>query len=52
MEFYNDFDATPTTSRVAAQMQAAKEARRRRWAGDGSSAGSSECGSSNMAKKY
>lgn len=54
VEFYNDFDAAPSTSRVAAQMQAAKEARRRRWAGDGSSAASSECGGNNSshAKKY
>ncbi|KAL9881696.1 uncharacterized protein ACN427_011811 [Glossina fuscipes fuscipes] len=47
VEMYASFEATPSTSRIAAQMQAAKDARRRRWAGDGASAGnSSDAGSS------
>ena len=40
-EVYGGFDAIPSTSKTAATMQAAKEARRRRWAGDGGFASSS-----------
>ncbi|XP_026845984.1 uncharacterized protein LOC6602595 isoform X6 [Drosophila persimilis] len=44
VELYASFDMGPSTSRVAAQMQAAKEARRKRWATDGASGSSGDGG--------
>ncbi|ALC48515.1 CG42629, partial [Drosophila busckii] len=55
VELYASFDSAPSTSRVAAQMQAAKEARRKRWQGDGasgSSDGGCASGSSGSGRRY
>ncbi|XP_032309445.1 uncharacterized protein LOC6504085 isoform X6 [Drosophila ananassae] len=53
VELYASFDTAPSTSRVAAQMQAAKEARRKRWAADGASGSSGDgCGSSGSGRRY
>ncbi|XP_023162069.1 AT-rich binding protein-like [Drosophila hydei] len=55
VELYASFDMAPSTSRVAAQMQAAKEARRKRWAADGasgSSDGGCASGSSGSGRRY
>ncbi|XP_044250444.1 uncharacterized protein rsh isoform X4 [Drosophila takahashii] len=56
VELYASFDNAPSTSRVAAQMQAAKEARRKRWAADGASGSSGDggcaSGSSGSGRRY
>ncbi|XP_017090626.1 uncharacterized protein rsh isoform X5 [Drosophila bipectinata] len=53
VELYASFDTAPSTSRVAAQMQAAKEARRKRWAADGASGSSGDGGgSSGSGRRY
>lgn len=56
VELYASFDNTPSTSRVAAQMQAAKEARRKRWQADGASGSSGDggcaSGSSGSGRRY
>ncbi|KAI8034457.1 hypothetical protein M5D96_012731 [Drosophila gunungcola] len=54
VELYASFDNAPSTSRVAAQMQAAKEARRKRWAADGASGSSGDggCASGSSGRRY
>ncbi|BFG02215.1 uncharacterized protein DMAD_01785 [Drosophila madeirensis] len=56
VELYASFNMGPSTSRVAAQMQAAKEARRKRWAADGASGSSGDgacpSGSSSSGRRY
>ncbi|KAH8293343.1 hypothetical protein KR018_007674, partial [Drosophila ironensis] len=54
VELYASFETAPSTSRVAAQMQAAKEARRKRWAADGASGSSGDggCASGGSGRRY